>query len=333
MDHTTHRRAFLQQGFIRTTHIPYLLLALALLAVVYLWNGMQARNSAITQLEASKTAELAKADQQLQQYDVEINALKDNFQTLETENGKFKEQVVSLKREASHARAKLQRVQPLLDKRTALMDELEIQKVANGILAGKLKDVSQLKTDLSFARADNQRGLHVRSARDNLIGQLKTVKEENLQYMEQLSDLPTLKYQLSSANAANARLQHVAVARDNLMRDNAAMKDKHVQEIDLKDKTNLDIARRLQEIPKLKKELSFARAENQRAVYVSEARENLRRELLNLRQMGSQDSGGNAVSPALKNQLVQIREENDQLQRLSKSLDQAVVDALTGIQN
>lgn len=327
MGYTTHQGIYLQKGFIRAVHIPYLLLALAALALIYLWSGLQTRNATIAQLEESESARLAEFDQKVQQYNIEINELKGNFQALESENGALKEQVVSLKREASHARANVQRAQPLLDKRMAVMEELKIQKVANGILAGKLKDVPRLKKELSYARADNQRGLHVQAARNNLISQLKTAKKLNSQYMEQLSELPELRHQLSLANAANARLQHIAVARDNLMQETSTIKDEYSREIDLKEKTNLAMARMLQEIPKLKRDLSFARAENQRAIYVSEARDNLRRELSVLRQMDSQGP------VALEDQLARIREENDKLQSLSKSLDQAIADILTGVQN
>ena len=333
MEPMAHRGNFSQRGFIRTVHIPYLLLALAVLTLIYLWNGLQTRNSAIAQLEESKTSELAVLDQKVQQYDVELNSLKGNFEALETEKEELQQQVVSLKREASHARAQIQRTQPLLDKRMALMDELEIQKVANGILAGKLKDVPQLKSELSYAKADSQRAQHVQAARDNLMRQVKSEKELNSQYMEQLSDLPELKHQLSSANAANARLQHVATARDNLMLERAEVKERYSREIDLQQKTTLAIARRLQELPKLKRELSFARAENQRAAYVSEARDNLRRELQGLRKISPQASVEDSVPKALKDQLARVKEENDKLQRLSKSLDQAIADTITEFQN
>lgn len=330
MDCTTHRGNHSQRGFIRAVSIPYLLLALALLALIYFWNALQQRDSAIAQIEESNSEQLAELDRKVQEYDVEINELKGNFQALETENGELKEQVVSLKREASHARAQIQRTQPLLDKRTELIDELKNQKVSNGILADKLKAVPELKSELSYARADNQRARHVQAARDNLIGQLQIEKALNSGYQEQLSGLPELKYELSSANAENARLQHVAAARENLMHERAAMKKEHSREIELKNKTNLAIAKKLQEIPVLKKELSFARAENQRAMHISAARDNLRQQLLDVRQTGSVENG---IAPALQDQFARIREENEKLQSLSKSLDQAIVDTLSGIQN
>ena len=105
MDQMQRRGFFSERGFITAVHIPYILLALAVLALIYFWNGLQARNSTIAELEQAKSSELAEFDRKTQQYDTQIAELQGNVETLETENGALNEQVVALKREGSHARA------------------------------------------------------------------------------------------------------------------------------------------------------------------------------------------------------------------------------------
>ena len=215
----------------------------------------------------------------------------------------------------------MQRSRHLLDNRAALVGEIETLRASNVSLAEKLEDVPKIKSELSYARADNQRARHVQTARDNLVVQLKAEKALSSQHIEKLSSLPELKHRLSSANAENARLQHVAAARDTLMRESALMKDKYSREIDLKKRTNVTLAKRLQVIPALKRDLSFARAENQRAVHVSTARDNLILQLKNTKGENAELSEANSQQKIVRKELSLARARNARLQHVSVARD------------
>ena len=226
-------------------------------------------------------------------------------------------------------------------------------------MALKTETIPALKSTLSFERAQNQRAKHVSDARDNLQAALQSAKATNLELTHQVQALPELKRDLSFANAAKQRAQHTEAARDNLiaqlqrvnsenvdpamqlnqasskttesqpLQQSSEEANKLITEIQTLEGANKHLADRLVDrlfvISDLKKNLSFANADNQRAVHVRTARDNLIEQLQASKQDRSTLSSTASQLPELKKKLSLASAENSRLRHVSNARDLLMV--------
>ena len=168
-----NRRLYSQRGFTRSVYYPYLLTALVLLAALYLWTDGKDK---IALLEKSNSEEVARLQNEIQNSKSEQVKLEDNVAALQSENDSLNEILPTIKLKASHANAKSQRAQYVLDTNRRLADKVNSLSESNSTLTETnntlteaLPNLPALKTELSHARAQNHRASHVIAARDKLM--------------------------------------------------------------------------------------------------------------------------------------------------------------------
>lgn len=304
------RQGTSQQGFVSAAHLPYLLLALAVLALLFLWNSIRSRDQQITELQQSQATEIAKLEEKIQSDGAAMAELNEKHLALQADHTTLTtERIPALQREMSFARAANQRASHMSDARDNLMAQLKNTKDTNTKLVQELQVLPELKRELSFANAENQRTQHVIAARNNLMAELQNTKDANTKTAMQLQKpdtqqtnaetdkllneiqilnganryladrllvVPEMKRKLSFARAENQRSQHVKTARDNLI----ATAQEAKQE-------NARLSHLVTQIPDLKRELSYANAQNARLQHVSRARNKLIAEVQQLQNAGT----------------------------------------------
>ncbi len=302
------RKGLSQQGFVKASQIPYLLLALAVLALLFFWNTVRSKDSQIAELQQSKDTEIAKLEAKIQTDGAAMSELQSTHVALQADHKALEtETIPALKSDLSLARAQNQRAKHVSDARDNLQTALQSAKASNQNLTRQVKVLPQLKRDLSFANAANQRSQHTTAARENLIARLKNVQGENRE----------LAMQLQQAGAATTESQP-------LVQSNEAT-GKMMAEIQTLKGANEHLADRLVDrlfvISNLKRDLSFANAENQRAVHVQTARDNLIGQLHETKQEQATLSSLASQLPDLKKQLSMANAENARLRHVSNARD------------
>ena len=212
-------------------------------------------------------AEAQRAQQRLQDIPrlvQQIDVLTELNSTLGQENTA----IPVLKKDLSIARAQNQRLKSVAQARQNLMREIAEKNEINSVLKSAAAEVPVLKKELSYARANIDRLENVSKARDNLMIQFNDAKSTLAVQKETLA--------VASRSVAEVELQRsYAAARAQRAEAKAANVPRLAATIGELTEENQQFAVQLAGLPKLKKDLSMARAEVQRSVAVKRARDNL----------------------------------------------------------
>ena len=303
-----------QQGFVKASQIPYLLLALAVLALFFFWNTIRSKDSQIAELQQSKATEIAKLEAKIQTDGTAMSELQSTHLALQADHKALEtETIPTLKSDLSFARAQNQRAKHVSDARDKLQTALQSAKTSNQNLTQQVKVLPQLKRDLSFANAANQRAQHTNAARENLIATLQSVKGENMELAMQLQQAGGTATESPSLAQSSGAAEKMMTEIQTLKGANEHLADRLVD--------------RLYVIADLKQELSFANAENQRGAYVQTARDNLIGQLRDTKQAQTSLSNLASQLPDLKRQLSLANAENARLRHVSDARDRLMAQA------